>query len=80
MFILTIISFFIFALSGLQLVTGGYILAGIPTLAVSGIVPVFISFWRDRRRKKHKHKHSKAGEAVENTCDTCDFCSDCGCD
>ena len=77
MFLLTIISFFIFSLSGLQLVAGGYMLAGIPTLAISSIIPVFVSFWRDRYRKKHKRKQNKTGEAVESTCD---FCSDCGCD
>jgi hypothetical protein len=42
-------SFFIFAISGVQLVSGGYLLAGIPALAVSGIVPVLSSFWSSQQ-------------------------------
>ncbi|WP_240873184.1 hypothetical protein [Shimazuella soli] len=38
-------SFFIFAISGVQLISGGYLLVGIPALVVSGVVPVLSSLW-----------------------------------
>jgi hypothetical protein len=42
-------SFFIFAISGVQLVSGGYLLAGIPALVVSGVVPVLSSLWSSQQ-------------------------------
>ncbi|WP_028777261.1 hypothetical protein [Shimazuella kribbensis] len=49
MFLLSIMSFFIFAISGVQLVSGGYLLVGIPTLVVSGLVPILSSFWSSQQ-------------------------------
>ncbi|MXQ54738.1 hypothetical protein [Shimazuella alba] len=49
MFFLTIMSFFIFAISGVQLVSGNYLLVGIPALVVSGMVPVLSSILSNRR-------------------------------
>ncbi|WP_028778636.1 hypothetical protein [Shimazuella kribbensis] len=49
MFLLSIMSFFIFAISGVQLVSGGYLLAGIPALVVSGVVPVLSSLWSSQQ-------------------------------
>ncbi|MCH5586535.1 hypothetical protein MK805_16475 [Shimazuella sp. AN120528] len=92
MFFLAIISFFIFAISGIQLVAGGYVIAGVPVLAVSGVVPLLSSFWSSRRYKKH----SGGEESGDDGCSICDSCEcldnigdlscfdlgdcDCGCD
>ncbi len=44
MFFISVISFFIFAISGIQLLLGGYLFAGIPALFISGAIPSFATF------------------------------------
>lgn len=77
MFFLTIISFFVFVISGIQLVAGGYLIAGIPALAISGAVPMFSSFWSKRRQKHQAHSGSKK-KSKWDICDCLDL-GDCGC-
>jgi hypothetical protein len=75
MFLLALISFFVFAISGIQLVAGGYLLAGIPALAVSGVAPMLITSWQDKIRQKRQKSRSKSRS------DCCDLdCCDLGCD
>jgi len=68
-------SFFVFAISGIQLVSGGYLLAGVPALVVSGIVPVLSSLWT---KKIHSEDHKKMKHKF-HVCDCLEL-SKCGCD
>jgi hypothetical protein len=80
LFFLALISFFVFAISGIQLVAGGYLLVGIPALAVSGAVPLFSSFWSKRRQKQQAHnEHKKKRKWDICDCLDSDGCG-CGCD
>lgn len=76
MFFLAIMSFFVFAISGVQLVSGGYLIAGVPALVISGIVPVLSSLWTKKINsedyKKMKHKF--------HICDCLDLGKCCDCD
>ncbi len=44
LFFISVISFFIFAISDIQLLLGGYLFAGIPALFISGAIPSFATF------------------------------------
>jgi hypothetical protein len=78
LFFLTIITFFILSISGLQLVAGGYVVAGVPALIISGIVPVFSSFWSKRRQRKQQHHDGSKKKSKWDICD-CFDAADCGC-
>jgi hypothetical protein len=66
-------SFFIFAISGVQLVSGGYLLVGIPTLVVSGAVPVLSSLWTSQQ--SYNDSDWDSGSSDSGCCDT----GGCGC-
>jgi hypothetical protein len=76
LFVLTIIGFFVFAISGVQLLSGGYIVAGVPALVASGIIPLLSSFWSKRRQKNSSDGHKK--KSKWDICDCLDL-GDCGC-
>jgi hypothetical protein len=78
LFFIILISFFVFAISGLQLVAGGYVLAGVPALVVSGIVPLLSSFLNKRWNKSHSHGGEKKKKSKWDICDCLDL-GDCGC-
>ncbi|WP_028777315.1 hypothetical protein [Shimazuella kribbensis] len=73
MFLLSIMSFFIFAISGIQLVSGGYLLTGIPALVVSGAVPVLSSLWSSQQ--SYSSDSWDDGSSDDGCCDI----GGCGC-
>jgi hypothetical protein len=83
LFFLSIMSFFIFAISGVQLVSGGYLLVGIPSLVVSGMVPVLSSLLGNRRTSIYKNDGGWEDAAWDDPAyyddDNRGACDDCGC-
>lgn len=74
LFLLSIMSFFIFAISGIQLISGGYLLAGIPVIVVSGAVPVLSSLWSSQQTYSNDDSWHD-GSQDDGCCDV----GGCGC-
>jgi hypothetical protein len=73
MFLFALICFFVLAISGIQLIAGGLLIAGIPVLAVSGITSLFIISWQDKiRQRKQKRSSSSRFDCCDVDCCDCD--------
>lgn len=66
---------FYLCVSGVQLVAGRYLAAGVPALFISGVVPLLSSFWNSHRAKKHHHEDEseKDGSSICESCECLDI-------